>query len=171
MVDSIKGSGSKIIIIKPKPKSETDPAKKTEFADKLREKGGVGGPEPRGDRFTTGTTGLAQGGVNPAIYQQQQVQRLQRLEEIARQIREGTYKIVDAGVLADKLIEVFTDRRSREKWVKKMLVEHKESLSGLSGQALGLGELELKKMVQMVKDAVDEPFDDPELESLIKEYT
>lgn len=172
MVDSIKGgAGSKIIIIKPKTKAETEGTGKSDFADRLKGKAGAtatGGP-PRTDHFS-GSVPTGAATINPAMYQPQ-VQRKARLEEIERQIRDGDYQLVDAEVLADRLVAVFTDRRAREKLVKKLLQEQKEALGGLQGPALNVSQLELKRMVQVVKNSQEEPFDDPELEALIREFS
>jgi anti-sigma28 factor (negative regulator of flagellin synthesis) len=163
MVDSIQGPGGKTIIVtKPKPKEKPDQAKEGDF-----------------DKTLTGKTRPAKDGAaavrvpprvetNLQILQQQQLARMQRLEEIARQINDGTYKMVDPAILAERLFQVMTDKKTREKFLRKFLEEEVDSARA---QDRPLSDLELKKLVFMVKQTLGEDFDDPELEALLREFS
>lgn len=160
MVDSIHGPG-KTIIITTKPKAKESVEKKGSFDEALKDK----------------TSSTERGGhamvSNPAqnnlkIMQQQQVIHMQRLQEIAKQVADGTYKMVDPAVLAEKIYQVMTDRPTREKFIKKMIQEEVDKMPAKDRGKIT--DLEFKKLVFMIKESQDEPFDDPELEKLIKDF-
>ena len=162
MVDCINGSGKKIIITtKPKPKESVD--KKSTFDDAL--KGKASSNEKPGATPVQGT--VAQN--NLKIVQQQQLMHMQRVQEIARQVQDGTYKMVEPAVLAEKIYQVIADKTNREKFVKKLIQEEAEKLQ--SKDRGDMSELEFKKLIFMVKESQDEPFEDPELEAWLKEFS
>lgn len=163
MVDSIKGSGGKIFITtKPPAKDNVDRNKAGDFEQAIKNKG------------TAGSEGTVQGkAANPAdnnlrILHQQQLANMQRLEEIAKQIKSGTYQMVDPAVLAEKLFQLISDKKTRQKFIKKLL---EEEMDGLSSKDKPLSDLELKKLVYLIKETQDEDYDDPELEELLKEFS
>ncbi|GAB4266518.1 MAG: hypothetical protein Kow0029_00260 [Candidatus Rifleibacteriota bacterium] len=163
MVDSINGPGKRIIITtKPKPKEKTD-NKDNSFDKALKEK--AGGSE----KSTATTSPLSPAQNNLKILQQQQLNRMQRLQEIARQVQDGTYKMVDANVLAEKIYQVISDRKTREKFIKKLIEEEAEKIQHKTKG--NMTDLELKKLIFMIKESQDQPFDDPELEQMLKEFT
>ena len=164
MVDAINGSG-KTIIITTKPKAKVD--KSSSFDDALKTK-------------TSGTSKASSSANQPImmrsnmennmrIIQQQQLQRMEHIQEITRQIQEGTYKMCDPQVLAEKIFQVVSDKTTREKFIKKLLKEEAEKLPAKNNGKIT--ELEMKKLVFMIKESQDEPFDDPELEELLKEFS
>jgi len=161
MVDPIKGSGQKIIITKPQAK-EVQGKKDGNFDKVFHEKNspdassGASAP-PRSNAE-----------ANLALLDQQNLARMQKLETISRQIREGTYQGVDPKVLAQKLLDVMFDKKIRDKFKKKLLNEEIESAK--TGSKL-LSDLELKKLVFMIKSTQDEGFEDPELEKLLKDLS
>ncbi len=158
MVDSIQGPGKRVIITT-KPKAKESVEKKGSFDDAFKDK----------------TEATSQGGHahvgspaqnNLKIMQQQQLMHMQRLQEIAKQVQEGTYKMVDPAILAEKIYQVISDRSTREKFIKKILQEESEKVPAKDRGKLT--DLELKKLVFMIKESQDEPFEDPELEELLK---
>lgn len=164
MVDAINGSG-KTIIITTKPKAKVD--KSSSFDDTLKTK-------------TSGTSKSSSSANQPImmrsnmennmrIIQQQQLQRMEHIQEITRQIQEGTYKMCDPQVLAEKIFQVVSDKTTREKFIKKLLKEEAEKLPAKNNGKIS--ELEMKKLVFMIKESQDEPFDDPELEEMLKEFS
>jgi anti-sigma28 factor (negative regulator of flagellin synthesis) len=162
MVDSIQGPGKRIIITtKPKAKESVD--KKSGFDDALK------GKTTSGDKAEGTSTLRSPGENNLKIMQQQQLVHMQRLEEISRQIQDGTYKLVSPEALAEKIYQVISDRTTREKFIKKLLQEEAEKIShkGKSQHS----DLEMKKLVYLIKEAADEKFDDPEIDELIKEFS
>ncbi len=163
MVDAINGSG-KTIIITTKPKAKTD--KTSSFDDALKSKS---------TGASKNSSGINQSVImrsnmenNMRILQQQQLQRMEHIQEITRQIQEGTYKMCDPQVLAEKILKVVSDKVTREKFIKKLLKEEAEKLPAKNNGKIS--ELEMKKLVFMIKESQDEPFDDPELEELLKEF-
>lgn len=163
MVDSIQGPGGKTIIhIKPPTKEKTEKTKDGEFRDTLKGKNVDTLESPSSPRLT-----------NPAernlqLLHQQQLLRMQRLETIARQIQDGTYKMADPAVLADRLFQIMTDKKTRDRFAKKLLDEEREA-SAPPGKDGSLSELELKKLIFKIKGFPDEEFSDEELEALLKE--
>jgi anti-sigma28 factor (negative regulator of flagellin synthesis) len=158
MVDSIQGPGKRIIITT-KPKAKESVEKKGSFDDAFKDK-----------TESTASSGHARVG-NPAqnnlkILQQQQLLHMQRLQEISKQVQDGTYKMVDPAILAEKIYQVISDRPTREKFIKKILQEEAEKVPAKDRGKLT--DLELKKLVFMIKETQDEPFEDPELEELLK---
>lgn len=164
MVDAINGSG-KTIIITTKPKAKVE--KSSSFDDTLKTK-------------TSGTSKSSSSANQPImmrsnmennmrIIQQQQLQRMEHIQEITRQIQEGTYKMCDPQVLAEKIFQVVSDKTTREKFIKKLLKEEAEKLPAKNNGKIS--ELEMKKLVFMIKESQDEPFDDPELEEMLKEFS
>ena len=164
MVDAINGSG-KTIIITTKPKAKVE--KSSSFDDTLKPK-------------TSGTSKSSSSANQPImmrsnmennmrIIQQQQLQRMEHIQEITRQIQEGTYKMCDPQVLAEKIFQVVSDKTTREKFIKKLLKEEAEKLPAKNNGKIS--ELEMKKLVFMIKESQDEPFDDPELEEMLKEFS
>lgn len=164
MVGPIQGPGGKIIIhIKPPTKEKVEKPKDGEFRDSLKGKA-VDAPEtPRDIRLAN----VAE--RNLQLQQQQQLLRLQRLETIARQISDGTYKMVDPAVLADRLYQIMTDKKTRDRFAKKLLDEEKEAATTAPGTDTSLSELEMKKLIFKIKEFSDEEFSDEELETLLKE--
>jgi anti-sigma28 factor (negative regulator of flagellin synthesis) len=162
MVDSIHGPGKRIIITtKPKAKESVD--KKSGFDDAMK------GKTTGGDKAEGVSTHRNPAANNLKIMQQQQLMHMQRLDEITKQVQNGTYKMVSPEVLAEKIYQVLSDRGTREKFIKKLLQEEAEKITGKGKNQFS--ELELKKLVFLIKEVSDEEFDDPELESLIKEYS
>lgn len=161
MVDAISGSG-KTIIITTKPKAKVE--KKSSFDDTLKGKSGTSRSSSANEPI------LLRSNMdnNVRILQQQQLQRMEHIQEITRQIQDGTYKMCDPQVLAEKIFNVVTDKATREKFIKKLLKEEAEKLPAKSNGKIS--ELEMKKLVFMIKESQDEPFDDPELEELLKEF-
>lgn len=94
---------------------------------------------------------------------------MQRLEEITRQVKDGSYKLVAPEVLAEKIFQVVSDRTTREKFIKKLLQEEAEKISHKGKNQLS--ELEMKKLVYLIKEGADEKFEDPELEEMIREFS
>ncbi len=161
MVDSIQGPGKRIIITtKPKAKEKTE-KKDGSFDKALKDKTIV-------DKHEGSTFTLNRAENNLKLIQQQQLSRMQKLQEITKQVQDGTYKMVEPEVLAERLYSVMTDKKTREKFIKKMLKEEAENIPSKENN---LSELELKKLVFLIKESQDEPFDDPELEKLIQELS
>ena len=75
----------------------------------------------------------------------------------------------DPQVLAEKIFQVVSDKTTREKFIKKLLKEEADKLPAKNNGKIT--ELEMKKLVFMIKESQDEPFDDPELEELLKEFS
>lgn len=162
MVDSIKGPGGKTIIIThSKQKNAAEKTKGESFDKTLKSKN-----EP--DSFTLSKPGGLTETQLPPLLDQAKMARMQRLEELTRQIRDGTYKMVDPAILADRLLEVMTDKKTREKFLRKFLTDEAE-LARAKGKPLS--DLDLKKLIFMVKNSSDEQFDDPELEELLKDFS
>lgn len=161
MVDSINGPGKRIIITT-KPKAKESVEKKSSFDDALKDRAS-GTDKPAGHAVTPNQA------QNLKIMQQQQLMHMQRLQEIARQVQDGTYKMVDPAVLAEKIYQVISDRSTREKFIKKLIQEEADKLPVKDRG--NMSELEFKKLIFMVKESQDEPFEDPELEALLKEYS
>lgn len=164
MVDAINGSG-KTIIITTKPKAKVD--KSSSFDDTLKTK--TSGTSKSSSTLNQPVMMRSNMENNMRILQQQQLQRMEHIQEITRQIQEGTYKMCDPQVLAEKIFQVVSDKSTREKFIKKLLKEEAEKLPSKNNGKLT--ELEMKKLVFMIKESQDEPFDDPELEELLKEFS
>ncbi|OIP28341.1 hypothetical protein AUK22_04310 [bacterium CG2_30_54_10] len=163
MVDPIKGPVNKTIVItKPRPKNKTENAGKDGFDKRLEGKGKAGEDPPKAGFIRSPQDQTAR------ILQQQQMQRMQRLAEIAHQIQDGTYKMADPDVLAERILRIITDKKTHEKFVKKVLSEEAEALKA---QNKTLTKLELKKLIFLVKNTPDEEFTDAQLESLLKELS
>lgn len=163
MVDSINGPGKKIIITtKPKPKAKTDGNES--FDKALKSKSGSANNV---NLRSPALAGPAQHNIK--LIQQQQLMRMQHIQEITQQVKDGTYKMVDPAVLAEKIFQVITDKSTREKFIKKLIQEETENKS-LAGDS-NLSELELKKLVFLIKESQDEPFDDPQLEQMLAEFS
>lgn len=160
MVDPIKGSGDKIIITKPKVKESQGKTKDGDFNKILDEKSGS---EPPG-QATAVPRSKAE--ANLAILNQQNIERMQKFEAIAKAIRTGTYKMADPQELAKKLLEVVFDKKTRQKFAKKVLSEEIELAKSKNRP---ISELELKKLIFMVKSQADVDFNDAELDALLKE--
>lgn len=162
MVDSIRGPGGKTIIIThSKPKDATDKTKGESFDKTLKSKSAP-------DSFTLSRTAGPAETQAPPLLDQAKMVRMQRLEELTRQIRDGTYKMVDPDILADRLLQVMTDKKTREKFLRKFLNDEAE-LARSKGKPLS--ELDMKKLIFMVKGSSDEEFNDPELEEMLKEFS
>jgi anti-sigma28 factor (negative regulator of flagellin synthesis) len=162
MVDSINGPGKRIIITtKPKAKEPAD--KKTGFDEALKNK------TASGERSEGATTHRTPAENNLKILQQQQLLHMQRLEEITRQVKDGTYRMVSPEVLAEKIYQVISDRSTREKFIKKLLQEEAEKIAHKGKNQLS--DLEMKKLVYLIKEGAEEEFEDPELEEMIREFS
>jgi len=162
MVDSIQGPGGKTIIIThSKPKEAADKPKDESFDKTLKSKS-------VSDSFTPSRPAGLTETQSPALLDQAKLVRMQRLEEITRQIRDGSYKMVDPTILADKLLQVMTDKKTREKFLRKFLSDEAE-LAHSKGKPLS--DLDLKKLIFMVKNSSEEEFNDPELEALLKDFS
>lgn len=166
MVDAINGSG-KTIIITTKPKSKVN--KTSSFDDAMGKTSGTGKNSEAGS-LNQPTLMRSNMENNMRILQQQQLARMEHIQEITRQIQEGTYKMCSPEVLAEKILQVVSDKSTREKFIKKLLKEEAEKLPSKAGNKK-LTELEMKKLVFMIKESQDEPFDDPELEEMLKEFS
>lgn len=164
MVDPIKGPGQKPIFTeKTQGKDKAEKTKEGEFDKRLASKDKtVNAEPPKAGQVRTA------GDQTARLLQQQQLERMQRIAEITRQVQNGTYKMADPTVLADRLYRIMTDRKTREKFIKKVLAEEAETLKE-RGQPLT--KLELKKLIYLVKNAADEEFSDPQLEALLKELS
>lgn len=157
MVNPINGSGNKVIIVtKPKSKEATDKPKEGGFDKVLTGKGG--------ETAKTGAGRLAEG--PPGLNQPQNLAHMQRLEDIARQVQEGTYKLIDPMVLADRIMKIASNKDLRAKFIKKLLAEEAD---GAKAKNRPLTELDLKKLIMLVKDSSDEPFEDEELDKLLND--
>lgn len=164
MVDAINGSG-KTIIITTKPKSKVN--KTSSFDDAM---GKTSGTSKSSETASLNQPKLISNMENNMrILQQQQMARMEHIQEITRQIQDGTYKMCSPEVLAEKILKVVSDKSTREKFIKKLLKEEAEKLPA-KGNNKRLTELEMKKLVFMIKESQDEPFDDPELEEMLKEF-
>lgn len=163
MVDPIKGSGDKIIInTKPRVKESAEKTKDGTFDKVLGDRNqaeGSGG---------TSAASRNKADANLAILNEQNLSRMQRLETLATQIRSNTYKMVDAEVLADRLLEIAFDKKTRDKFIKKFIGEEMEAAKS---RGKPLSDLDLKKLVFLMKGSKDETFDDPELEALLKDFS
>ena len=160
MVNPINGSGRKIIIVtKPPSKDKTEKSKDGGF-DKVM--------TPRGESEAAKgippklSTDQASGVIDPRNFS-----HLQRLEDIARQIRDGTYKMTDPMALAERLLRIAGDKSLRAKFVKKVLAEEADNARAKNRP---LTELDLKKLIMLIKDSKDETFNDEELEEFMKEF-
>ncbi|MFZ5951879.1 MAG: flagellar biosynthesis anti-sigma factor FlgM [Candidatus Rifleibacteriota bacterium] len=163
MVDSINGPGKRIIITtKPKSKESTE-NKDGSFDKALKDKSGAT------DKAAGNQPVLNPAQNNLKIMQQQELVRMQRLQEITRQVQDGTYKMVDPTILAEKIYQVISDSKTREKFIKKLLQEEAEKIPHKDKHHLS--DLELKKLVFMIRETQDEPFEDPELEKMLKELS
>lgn len=164
MVDAINSS-LKTIIITTKPKTKVN--KSSSFEDSMKTKSS----EAKASGSSSQPPVLMRSNMehNMRLLQQQQLQRMEHLQEITRQIQEGTYKMCDPQVLAEKIFQVVSDKTTREKFIKKLLKEEAEKLPAKNNGKMT--ELEMKKLVFMIKESQDEPFDDPELEELLKEFS
>ena len=164
MVDAINSS-LKTIIITTKPKNKVN--KGSSFEDSMKTKSS----ETKSSGTLNQPPVLMRSNMdhNMRLLQQQQLQRMEHIQEITRQIQEGTYKMCDPQVLAEKIFQVVSDKSTREKFLKKLLKEEAEKLPAKGNNKLT--ELEMKKLVFMIKESQDEPFDDPELEELLKEFS
>jgi len=74
--------------------------------------------------------------------------------------------MVDPMVLAEKIYQVVSDRTTREKFIKKILQEEADRIP--VKERGKMTDLELKKLVFLIKESQDEPFEDPELEEMLK---
>lgn len=166
MVDAINGSG-KTIIITTKPKSKVgktsssfdDMINKTSGEEKISTQGGFSKPPLMRSNMDN----------NLRLLQQQQIARMNHIQEITRQIQDGTYKMCSPEALAEKILQVVSDKSTREKFIKKMLKEEADKIPAKSNPKMT--PLEMKKLVFMIKESQDEPFDDPELEEMLKEFS
>ncbi|HNV69944.1 MAG TPA: hypothetical protein PKO06_09615 [Candidatus Ozemobacteraceae bacterium] len=156
MVNRIDGAGNKVIIVtKPKPKESAEKSKEGGFDKVLT---------GRGSEATKTATGrLAE---SPPGMQPQNLSHMQRLEEIARQVKDGTYALIDPTVLADRIMKIASNKELRAKFIKKLLAEEADTAKAKNRP---LTELDLKKLILMVKDSNDETFEDEELEKLLKD--
>jgi anti-sigma28 factor (negative regulator of flagellin synthesis) len=167
MVDSIHGGPGKTIIIttKSKPKSTGAVDKTSSFDDELK-----GKTTSSGEKTTQATMLNSVAQNNLKVIQNQQLMHMQRVQEIARQVADGTYKMCSPEALAEKLMLVMTDKATREKFIKKLIKEETENSASENGKIKGsMTDLELKKLVYLIKESQDSKFDDPELEAMLKE--
>ena len=161
MVDPIKGSGGKrIIITKPKAKEGANKTDKSQFDKTLKGKAAGKGEAAVAPPRTAS-------GKEVQLLQQQQMARMQRIEDIAQQMKDGTYKMPDPAALADKLFQIVKDKKTRDKFLKKFLAEEQ---AGAKKKGKALSELELKKIIYLVKNAPEGTFDDPELDQILQEF-
>lgn len=159
MVDSIKSGQKLLIITKPKPKTSVDKTKDG-FDKVVSDKAEVEGSKPSASPMRSAE-------VNPTLADKQGMVRMQRLDEIARQIKDGSYKLVDPEVLAERIMKAAFDPATRAKFVKKALAEEIETAKAKNRP---LTELDLKKLIQLVRGGPDEQFEDPELEDWLKQF-
>ncbi|MFZ2961264.1 MAG: hypothetical protein WA705_30685 [Candidatus Ozemobacteraceae bacterium] len=159
MVDSINSGGKILIVTKPKPKTTTEKTKEAGFDKVLNERSEV--ETPRG-------APLRSAELKPAMVDRQGMARMQRLEVIARQIREGSYQLVDPDILADRLLKAAFDPKTRAKFLKKAIADEMDQAKAKNRP---LSDLDLKKLLMIIKGGPDENFDDPELDELLKELT
>lgn len=164
MVDAINGSG-KTIIITTKPKAKVE--KINSFDDALKNSSKVDKTLNSNNQPILIRNNAEN---NLRILQQQQLQRMEHIQEITRQIQDGTYKMCDPQVLAEKIFQVVSDKATKEKFLKKLLKEESDKISATKNSNK-LTDLEMKKLVFMIKETQDEPFEDPELEKMLKEFT
>lgn len=164
MVDAINGSG-KTIIITTKPKSKV--TKSSSFDDALKASGTD--KSSAAENLNQPTLMRSNMENNLRILQQQQFARMNHIAEITRQIQDGTYKMCSPEALAERILQVVTDKSTREKFIKKLLKEEAEKLPAKSNPKMT--QLEMKRLVFMIKESQDEPFDDPELEAMLKEFS
>lgn len=162
MVDSIKGPGKRLIITtKPKAKEKVD-NKDNSFDKALKGKAGSS------EKVGANTSPLNPAQNNLKIIQQQQLNHMQKVQQITQQIQDGTYKMVDAGVLAEKIFQVVSDPKTREKFIKKLIQEEADKIQHKDKG--NMSDLELKKLVFMVRETQEEPFEDPELEKMLQDF-
>ncbi len=163
MVESIQGGPGRTIIITTKPKPKTKGTEKSNFGNEIKGKVSGGAEKASNSQMLNN---VAQN--NLKIIQNQQIMHMQRVQDIARQVADGTYQMCSPEELAEKLIMVMTDKATREKFIKKLIREEAEKAQG-EGKKLKnpLSDLEMKKLIYMIKEATDGHFDDPELEKLI----
>jgi anti-sigma28 factor (negative regulator of flagellin synthesis) len=162
MVDPIKGPGTKIIITKSQPKERPESSRNGDFGKVMRDKGA------EDSSGVARNQGIPKGEANLALLNQQKLAHMQKFEAVARAIREGTYQMADAEVLAEKLMQAMFDKKTRDKFLRKVL---DEEIENAHSQNRPLSDLELKKLVFLMKDAVDGNFEDPELEQLLQEFS
>lgn len=160
MVDPIKGPGTKLIITRSQPKEKPSAAKDGDFGKVLKEKGTPDSSVAARAQI------VSKADANLTLMNQQSLARTQKFESIFRAIQDGTYKMVDPEVLAEKLLQVISDKKTRERFRRKVV---DEELEQIQAQDRPLSNLELKKLIFLVKEAIDEPFDDPELEKVLNE--
>ncbi|MBF0545310.1 MAG: hypothetical protein HQM08_12800 [Candidatus Riflebacteria bacterium] len=166
MVESIKSSDGKIIIItKPQSKSKTEKSKDGDFGKIVDEKSGSEDTEKSSG--SAKSSPLRSPEPNPILQNRQLAGRMQKLEVLAQQIRDGTYKLVDPAVLADCLLKAAFDPQTRSKFLKKFVSDEMEQAKSKGRSALS--KLELKRLLQIAKQSPDEVFNDPELDSLMEE--
>ena len=167
MVDAINGSG-KTIIITTKPKSKSKVNKTSSFDDALSKNSGT---EKSSVATTLNQPMLMRGNLNHNMHllQQQQLARMNHIQEITRQIQDGTYKMCSPEALAEKILQVVSDKTVKEKFIKKLLKEEAEKIPAKNNPKMTA--LEMKKLVFMIKESQDEPFNDPELEEMLKEFS
>ncbi len=163
MVDPIKGSGDKIIVTKPKPKEKTEKPREESFDKVLNDRDKAESTSSRQ------VQARSKAEANLAILDQQNLARMQRLETLAKAVRDGTYKLVDAEIVAEKLLSIILDKKTREKFTKKVLAEEIEN-HRLSKDKL-ISDLDLKKLIHLIKNRNDAEFEDPELEAMLKEFS
>jgi anti-sigma28 factor (negative regulator of flagellin synthesis) len=161
MVESIKGPGQKIIIIKPQAKEPAEKTKDGGFDKVLQGKN-------TGEAANAAGAPRTKAEANQAVVQQQNLHRMQRLDSLAKSIREGTYKGVEPEALAGRFLEIILDKKTKDKFIKKFLSEEMEQAKA---KGKPLSDLELKKLIFLVKGSKDQSFDDPELDQLLKKLT
>ena len=105
MVDAINGSG-KTIIITTKPKAKVE-KKSTSFDDAM--KGRTEGTS-RGESLNQPILSRGNLDHNMRLLQQQQMARAQHVQEITRQIQDGTYQMCDPAVLAEKIFHNLAEK-------------------------------------------------------------
>lgn len=163
MVDPIKGSGIKPPLAdQTVVKEKADKTKAEEFENKLYQKNKSTKSEATVRTFFS----RAEIEQTARLSQQQQIERMQRIAEIAKQIKEGTYKLADPAVLAEKIYDIITNKEAKKRYIRKVLMEELEKLKD---KGVPITQLELKRLVQIVKAAKDEQFIDPELDDMLKD--
>ncbi|MBF0408901.1 MAG: flagellar biosynthesis anti-sigma factor FlgM [Candidatus Riflebacteria bacterium] len=167
MVDSIKSTDGKIIIVT-KPKAK--PAEKTkdgDFGKMVEEKSDAEGAENITN--TSKSSPLRSPEMNPMLHDKHANLRMQKLEEIARQIKDGTYKLVDPAVLADRIFKAAFNPQARAGILKKFIADELEQMKSKNRSTMS--KLELKRLVMMSKESPEEVFNDPELEEMLRQLT
>lgn len=157
MVNPINGSGNKVIIVtKPKPKESAEKPKETGF-DKV-----LSGRDSEAGKATASRPAEGPSALN----QPQNLSHMQRLQDIARQVKDGTYRMIDPMVLADRILQIASDKDARARFIKKLMAEEADNAKG---KGRPLTELDLKKLIMMIKDSKDENFQDEDLEKLLQD--